>query len=450
MNKALSSLQHLLRLVGIDKKVGTGLVARAIGIISAPIGSLLTVWKLSAEQQGLYYLFGSLLALRVLFELGVGTSVIQVAAYARVSESNGEGGPLESSFVAVVNRWMLKVASWYGVLAGIGGMAFISYQGHGSLGVLSAWLVFIVVGSLQFASEGRWALVEGAGLVSEANLLRIKNNIIQSLALWIALLSGLGLFSFCIAAALGYTSQEYRFRVKHPWMYVSFRRQTVERIEHYKNELLTLIKKASQTYLTGYFVFQIQQPICFMLLGAAASARLGFTQSVGTTFIGLPSIWLAMNFPKLAHHVADQEVSEAATLFRTKWTQVSVLAVVAGMLSWAVTLVLAEFPKFHDRLMDSTSTGLLFLAMTIQTIALGLTYWPRAFKVEPFVRIAYTQMVLTPVFLWFGMSKLGLLGASVGNLGSWIVGLVGIALIFKGFWNPSKYQTRSSQTSSGL
>lgn len=431
-------VQRLLRIIGIDKKVGTGLIARAIGMVSAPIGSLLTVWKLSAEQQGLYYLFGSLLALRILFELGVGTSVIQVAAYARLPVDQGGRGPLDPAFVAIVNRWMLKVSCWYGILAGFCGCAFMAYQGHGDLGTMAAWGVFITIGALQFASEGRWGLAEGAGFVAEANLLRIKNNIIQSLSLWVALLLGAGLFSFCIASIIGYAAQEYRFRKLHRWMYADPKVQSEDRLQHFRSELVSLIKKASQTYLTGYFVFQIQQPICFCLLGAVESARLGFTQSIGTTFVGLPSIWLAMNFPKLTHHIADREVNQAASLFRTKWSQVCVLAILAGGISWATTLVLANFPRFHDRLMDPASTGLLYLAMTIQTIALGLTYWPRAFKIEPFVRIAYIQMILTPLFLWVAMSYMGLRGAAVGNLGSWVVGVIGIYMIFKSYWQTQR------------
>ena len=428
-------MQHLLKLIGIDKKVGTGLIARLIGMVSAPIGSFLTVWKLSVEQQGLYYLFGSLLALRILFELGAGTSVIQVAAYARLQSDDCERSPLDPAYVAIVNRWMLNVSWWYGIVAGMAGAAFIVYQGHGNFETLAAWGAFITVGALQFASEGRWGLANGAGFVVEANLLRIKNSIIQTLTLWVALLLGAGLFSFCVASIIGYASQEYRFHRLHPWLYADPKSQSEGRLKHFRAELVVLIKKASQTYLTGYFVFQIQQPICFCILGAEESARLGFTQSIGTTFIGLPSIWLAMNFPRLAHHVADQEFSQAASLFRIKWFQVCALSFFAGIASWGITFVLSDFPRFDERLMDPVSIALLYLALIIQTIALGLTYWPRAFKIEPFVKIAYVQMILSPLFLWIAMYYLGVRGAAVGNLGSWVIGVIGIYLTFRIYWH---------------
>jgi hypothetical protein len=64
-----------------------------------------------------------------------------------------------------------------------------------------------------------------------------------------------------------------------------------------------------------------------------------------------------------------------------------------------------------------------------------MTYWPRAFKVEPFVRVAYLQMFVTPALLWVLTSTSGLLGAAWGILGSWILGLGGILLISRKYWN---------------
>ncbi|WP_386780319.1 hypothetical protein [Luteolibacter ambystomatis] len=421
-------------LLGLDKKVLTGLGARIMSMAAAPVGAFLTVWTLTPEKQGLYYLFASLLALRALFELGAGTSVIQVAAHARGDEEGRRTSPLEPAFVATVNRWMLRVATVYGLAAGLGGAAFLIYQGHGDFHTLGAWVSFITISSLQFASEGRWGLLEGADQVAAANILRTKNALIQYLVQWSLLLLGAGLFSFCAGALAAYLSQEIRFRKNYPWMYVPFRSQIEERLVHFKKELLRLIKRASQTYLTTYFVFQIQQPICFHLLGAPSSARLGFSQTMGSAMIGLPLVWLAMNFPKLAHLIADEDVAAARRLFKARWLQVCLFSMGCAAAAFVATKVLAQFPRFEGRLMDDNSMLILFGAQFVQTCALGLTYWPRAFKVEPFVIIAYVQMIATPLMLWGFLSTWGLRGGSLAILGTWIIGGIGIALTVRPYW----------------
>lgn len=420
--------------LGLDARVVSGLAARLLPMSAGPISSFITVWSLTKELQGLFYLFASLVALRSLFELGAGTSVIQVAAHARRHGVAAEASPLDPAFVATVNRWMLRVASIFGVVTAAGGSAFLIYQGHGDWQTLSSWLAYLGVSVFQFSSEGRWGLLEGADRMVIANRLRLRNALIQYGVQWAMLLMGAGLFSFVAASLAAYLSQELAFHRAHPWLYAKAPEQTAEKLAHFRTELVTLIKRASQTYLTGYFVFQIQQPICFHLLGADGSARLGFTQTIGMALIGLPTIWLAMNFPRLAHHVADRQFDEARSLFRSRYLQIVLLSLGAVAVAWTGTSVLRCFPRFADRLLDPLSTLVLYGSFAMQTISLAMTYWPRAFKVEPFVRIAYLQMFVTPLLLWFLASSWGLFGISLAFLSSWTLGFIGIFLITREYW----------------
>jgi hypothetical protein len=165
---------------------------------------------------------------------------------------------------------------------------------------------------------------------------------------------------------------------------------------------------------------------------------LGFTQSVGNAIISLPSIWIAMNFPKLAHLVADNEIEVARRLFAVKWIQLTALTVVGFGGAWVAVRILHTINRFSDRLMPDRACFILFLALALQTIAMGLIYWPRAFKVEPFVRIAYVQMIATPLLLFALVKTGGLEGAASAILGSWIVGSMGIALIAWRYWVNSR------------
>lgn len=158
------------------------------------------------------------------------------------------------------------------------------------------------------------------------------------------------------------------------------------------------------------------------MLGDVSSARLGFTQSVGAALISLPGIWLGMNFPRLAHMVADNQISEARKLFRSRWYQVIVFSSGAAIAAWVGTEILRQIPRFADRLMDRDAVAVMFGALAIQTISLGLTYWPRAFRIEPFVKIAYIQMFATPVMFWILLSQWGLFGGAFCDLrvlGDW-------------------------------
>lgn len=431
--KIPAKIIELAAFFGIDEKVATGLFARVIMMGAAPISSIITVYTLTKENQGLFYLFASLVALRSLFELGAGTSVLQVSAYARKDKVDNSGSPLDRAFVHVVNKWMLKVSLLFGVFVAIVGTYFLSSQGHDDFWTLSAWLSYLVVSVFQFSSEGRWSLLEGSDNIVIANKLRLRNSLLQYATQWTLLLSGASLFAFVGSTVVSYVAQEKTFRAKHSWLY-NHNCADLKQKTYFETELITLIKRASQTYLTGYFVFQIQQPICFKLLGADGSAQLGFTYAVGFALISLPAIWVTMNFPRIANEVANSRVSSAKALFTSRYLQALSLCVVAAIAAWSISYLLHYHPRFSDRLMNPSATAILFGGLVLQVVGLNLTYWPRAFKVEPFVQVAYTQMIATPLLLWFFTSAWGLTGIAIAIATTWAIGLTGIIIITKRYW----------------
>src|SRR5687767_14379524 len=76
----------------LDSSTAVALANRAWQLLAAPVTILLIAGRLSAEQQGYYYTFGSLVALQSFFELGFGVVVINVASHewARLA-LDGEG-----------------------------------------------------------------------------------------------------------------------------------------------------------------------------------------------------------------------------------------------------------------------------------------------------------------------------------------------------------------------
>jgi hypothetical protein len=415
--------------IGLDERVASGLTARLLPMSAGPISSFITVWTLTKETQGLFYLFGGLVALRSLFELGAGTSIMQVAAHARQKREDETGSPLEPAFVATVNRWMACVAVIFGVVVAGGGSAYLICHGYGDAPTLAAWLGFLGISVFQFSSEGRWGLLQGSDRMVEANRLRLRNSLVQYGTQWALLLSGAGLFAFVGSSVAAFAFQERHFRRRFKWLYAKKANQSHERLAHYRTELVTLIKRASQTYLTGYFVFQIQGPICFQHLGADGLVRLGFTGTIGGMVVGLSSLWVAMNFPRIAHDVADGRLGEGWALFKARYIQTVVFALCGGILAWLMTRFLSQFPRFSERLMPPRATAVFFLGLAIQSSALAMTYWARAFKVEPFLRVAYLQMFATPLLLWFLTATFGLDGVAWAILGSWVLGISGILVI---------------------
>jgi hypothetical protein len=202
----------------------------------------------------------------------------------------------------------------------------------------------------------------------------------------------------------------------------------------YKNDLVGLIKKASQTYLAGYFVFQIQHPICYHFLGPESLAKLGFTQTIANMMLGIPVVWISMNFPNFSYLIANNKIHEARKEFVTKWQQSLLMTCLAFVFTILGLEILRKLDKFDDRILDIKQILILVTSLTLHAISMGMIYWPRSFKVEPFTRIAYIQMILTPIAFYAFVKYAGLDGAVWANMLTWLVGFVGISLISRNYW----------------
>ncbi|WP_367875298.1 lipopolysaccharide biosynthesis protein [Luteolibacter sp. Populi] len=423
--------RRLIKLLGLDRSVALAGVGRGLGMVLGPIGSVVVVWTLSAQEQGLYYLFLSLVSLKAFFDLGASASIAQMTPHLCKANGDGTEGP-DSSFIHVAVSWMNKVALGFGLFCGVFGIGYLYWSGQASVATQAMWLATVCTTALTGSQEGRLQVVYGSGRVDAISKLRFSSLLVQYPVQWVLLLSGASLFSFSASALAVYIFQRMTLRRKFPALWPSGDFSGV-RAKELKTELGFLIRRASLTYISGVLVSQVQQPIVFKTLGPEQSAKLGLSGMIGSTLIGLSSLWCLTMFPRFARKVAEGAIQDAYRDFRM--TFLRTVAVATG--GFAAALVAISFlhyiPRFSERLMSIPQVLPLFAALWLGNIALSMTYWPRSFKVEPFAMVACSQMIVSPLAVWFFSRWLGLTGVGWGNLCSWIVGVFGIALVTRRF-----------------
>src|SRR5262249_21228713 len=112
-------LGRLAARVGIDRPVAHALLGHGWTMVAGPITLLMIATYLSAEEQGYFYTFNSLVALSVFFELGLSYVLMQAAAHesAHLAWTAGgalAGAPAHLSRLAAILR---KGVRWYLVAA---------------------------------------------------------------------------------------------------------------------------------------------------------------------------------------------------------------------------------------------------------------------------------------------------------------------------------------------
>ncbi len=417
----------LLKFLGIDQAIVWAGGGRGLSMLLGPVGSFIIVWTLSPEDQGTYYLFLSLVSLQALFDLGASAAIAQMAPHLIKNQSDAGALP-ENEFIHVAVRWMNRIALGFIIIIGPVGLFYLHWSGQKSLITALMWLATVLSTAMTGAQEGRLKILYGSGHVSWTNKLRFYSLIIRYPVQWILLLTGFSLFSFSASAFAVFIFQHLRLRNFFPGLWPN--QQVIEeRCAELHTELRGLVGRASITYASGILVFNIQQPIIYKLLGPVAAAKLGFTGMVGSTLIGLASIWGMTRFPDFARQVAQGEINSAYSLYKKTLARTIAISAFGFLLALLGLEILHYIPRFSERLMVTSEVIPLYFSFFIQTIFLMTTYWPRSFRVEPFAPVAAIQMFVTPLAVWYLTKNIGISGVGWGNLVSWIVGAIGITLI---------------------
>jgi hypothetical protein len=303
--------------------------------------------------------------------------------------------------------------------------------------VHAMWIGTVIAAAITGALEGRLKIIYGAGGVDWTNRLRFLSVLIQYPLQWLMLVSGASLFSFSASLFAVYAFQRWQLRQTYPGLWPTRSPSNPQR-ERIQRELPALIARASLTYASGVLVLNVQQPLVYHLLGPSESAKLGLTGTVGSSVINLASLWGMTDFPSIARQVKQGALPDAFKAFRQMLARTALVATIGLGVGLAAIPVLRLLPRFSDRLLPVPSAIPLFAALWLQVVALSWAYWPRAFKAEPFAPVAATQMIVTPVAVWFFCTQLGIAGVGVANLLSWIVGITGIVFITRRYNSPAQ------------
>ena len=114
-------MKKLLACLGVDRAVSYTLMGRGWGLLSGILTLLLVVRFLTPDEQGYYYTFASLLAMQILFELGMSYVVMQFTSHEMANLNWSEEGTVEgdSRAKARLRSLLILVTKWYGVVGAL-------------------------------------------------------------------------------------------------------------------------------------------------------------------------------------------------------------------------------------------------------------------------------------------------------------------------------------------
>lgn len=446
-------IKELAKKIGVDKSIAYSSGARIIGGFIGVASVFFITTFLTGVEQGFFYTFGSLLAMQVFFELGLTSIMTQFVAHEvshlSLNNFNYEGERYYRSRLASLIQFCVK---WYTVLAIIVFiflllLGVVYFQKYGSEHVGIEWKIpwaLICLGTaIKLFQSPFTSIFMGLGKVKEMSKIGFYQQILTPLVTWIGLASGLKLFVVGIGYLLSVLLwQVYVYKTELIKLIVNlWKYQVTDRIEYFK-EIFPFQWKIALSWISGYFIFQLFNPVLFAKEGAVIAGQMGMTLQALNAIQTFSFSWLSTKVPLYSQLVALKDYQQLDFLFNKTLKQMSMVCLCL-LVTFFLCVVFLHLTQIRlngnllaDRFLDYWPMLLMMIPVyTHQYVNSWATYL-RCHKQEPFLINSISAGCLCLLSTLVFGKQYGLYGITIGYC------LIQMIMLPWGFWTFNHFKKK--------
>jgi O-antigen/teichoic acid export membrane protein len=290
-----------------------------------------------------------------------------------------------------------------------------------------AWWMIAVTAACALAINPAWSLLEGCNQVAVLAKFRFWASLASFAVNALALIAGAGIYASAIGAAgsllvsVGYLTLRWK----------PFLSQFLERPRHgrvsWAQEIWPFQWRVAVSWMSGYFIFDIINPIALYFCGPVAAGRLGMSFQIVRMISNAAMTWVSTKAPRFGMLIAARAWSELDSLWRRSTLQAFIICLL-GMISFLVAMRLIGqisfltaipfigqyLPKIPARLAPFAVNAWLGGAALVQLWIGSMAMELRAHKREPYMWLSVANAVLSVAFILPLVRYWGITGEAMG------------------------------------
>lgn len=416
--KSLIPRDHLI--------LANSLTGRVIFAGTQFLSTALAAHFLHTQQLGYYFSFISILALFVIFELGLSQVLVISLASASVVSSNGCNAKWQIILAVKTGfRQYITAMLAFFVFISLGGFLFLSLS-HGGVddlfndqSWLLPWILAVFAYSLRFMLVFIEAWIEGTGGIAEVIATRSIAQIVWICGFFLTLTSGLNLYVIGLSylVLISFSLWRYQAHVRDLAAVLQTVHHSPDAPLMQSRPLASFQKQVSLTWIASYAISNIPVLVGFALLGPADAAKLGIALQIGAA-IGVLSA--ALTTPRMAlatRHEAEGRTQDFSHLFRSTLAisaAAATLAAIAGMMIVIAAPLL--FVGFQNKLPAPIEALPFVLASLCYAFMASVAVFSRAMLREVFAYPLGIAAVVSVVGSILLARQTGILGIGLAQL----------------------------------
>lgn len=372
-------------------------IYRAWQLVSGLLSLLFVTGFYSAEIQGYYFTFVSLLTIQTIFELGI-TSVITTVTAQEIAKTswrplnmesipNDVASRLSALFRIILRRALKLVLGFITIATVLGLLVMRADKTISSAEWVIPWVLVVAFYGLRIGITLFEGFLEGLFQVERVALTRLSCSFAMSAALWISIVMGAGLYAVVISAGVAVLVSVLTYRRRFlPLARRLYRDENRElRANVWDAETQSFQIRMAISWICGYVVFQTLVPITFHFLGAVEAGRIGLSLSLCSAVTAVGSAWIGPKVPELSRLAKDLNFEALQNRLRCMLKKVGLVNI------FLVTLIAIGYgvvPFFSSKLAERLPNGSTLLILLIATVAnqyiTVIATFSRSFKADPY------------------------------------------------------------------
>jgi O-antigen/teichoic acid export membrane protein len=390
-------IERTLAGLGIDRAVGWTVAARVWSMVAGPLSVILIASHLSAEEQGFYYTFASVVSFQTVFELGLGMVIVQFASHEKAFlEWRGDGtltgSEVEKQRLATLFR---KTLQWYTAATAlaaaallVGGTIFFAHRQTSVEGWRAPWIAVAILAGAALFLTPFLSMIEGCGRIAEVARVRTWQVIASNLLGWSVLLAGGRLWAS--AAILGAS-----LLVGSVWLLWTHRPFFSDLLRtrgagiSWREEVWPFQWRIAISWISSYFTFHIFIPVLFSSRGPVAAGKMGMSLTLASAVFFVATSLVTTRMPRFGELIARRDFAALdAEFFPAMWRTFGAMALgAAALLGGTLLLPRIGGHRWSERLLEPLPFALLLGTFLINTIFFAEAVYLRAHKQEPLLGI---------------------------------------------------------------
>lgn len=428
----LSTLKLGLQKIGMSKAIayitGTSLLSSVFGVVSV----YFICRFLSGEEQGYYYTFNNILALKIFFELGLTGIISQFVAHEHAHllwKSDGISLTGEEKYMSRLSSLIHFCVKWYSILAILffivisiaGYIFFLVNEKDLNIEWKLPWIFLTLCTAISLFNAPFEAIIFGLDKVKEISKINFAGQFITPLVCWTTYILGFKLYVIVFASVATLMLQYFMY-----WrfdfikiLYKIWLHPVTERIS-YRYEILPYQWRIAVSWMGGYFIYELFNPVLFATQGAKVAGQMGMTLNILNQIRNLSLSWCSTKIPHFSRLIEKKEYPKLDNILKTTlWQEYFVCSSILAAFAFVVYMMgycdlTFSGNRVADRFLPMLPMFLMMIPILCDLYTATVATYLRCHKKEPFLYQSVTcaALIACSTFIWGKMY--GLYGICIG------------------------------------